>query len=202
MSDVTTIQVVPDTTYVIREEDSTSILVDGDTYIAVNLDETLVIAESHNLTQVNLGEDTTTVWTTDDTRIVSTGTAGPQGPPGPPGPSGGTDTLVTAAVAIGAGRVVTLESDGAHYYDPTTTAGYGKAVGVSKHAAAANGDLAIALIGPVTLVGAGFTPGTRFWAAANGMLTSTPPTNGLVVPVGYAVDADTLFVQFESYLEW
>lgn len=200
MSDVTTIQVVPDTTYVIVDEDETTILVDGDTYLDVQIDGTNVLYEQ-DITQISLEDTETVVLSVDETKIVSTGAAGPQGPPGPPGPAGGTDTLVTTAEAIGAGRVVTLLPDGAHYYDPTVP-NYGKAVGVSKHAAAAGADLAIALIGPVSLIGAGYTPGTRFWAATNGMLTSTPPVTGVVVPVGYAVDADTLFVQFESYLEW
>ena len=79
---------------------------------------------------------------------------------------------------------------------------YGKAVGVTKHAAAASAQIAIQVSGPVDLVGAGFTPGARFWAGINGNLITSSPVAGMVVPVGYAVDADTLFVQIESYLEW
>lgn len=201
MSDVTTLSVVPDTTYTVSSEDETTVLVESDDiYLDVQLDDSTVIV-TEDETQISIGETETVVLSIDQTKVVSSGAAGPQGPPGPPGPAGGTDTLVTAATAIGAGRVVTLLPDGAHYFDPTIP-NYGKAVGVSKHAAGAGDDLAIALIGPVVLVGAGYTPGARFWAATNGTLTTTPPTAGVVVPVGYAVDADTLLVQFESYLEW
>lgn len=201
MSDVTTLAVIPDTTYVaIEDEEITLVIDDGDTYLSVETDETVVVSDP-DATEIHLGETVTVVVAQDETQVVGSGAAGPQGPPGPPGPGGITETIVTAAEPISAGRIVTLEPDGAHYFNPDL-AGYGKAVGMSKHAAAAGADLAITTIGPVDLVGAGFPPGQRYWAGANGTLLTTPPVTGIVVPIGYAPDADTFNVQIESYLVW
>jgi hypothetical protein len=135
---------------------------------------------------------------TPDLTTISIETGGQQGPQGIPGDG---KITVTASAALSAGRLVTVDENGAAYYDPSDTALYGKAVGITKHAAAAAALIDVVAAGKVDLVGAGYTPGTKFWAGPNGTLVSTAPTSGLIVPVGYAIDADTLFVQIESYLE-
>lgn len=139
--------------------------------------------------QVTIVPDITTL------TIQSGGQQGPQGIPGDG------KITVTAATPLSAGRLVTVDDTGATYYDPSDLSLYGKAVGITKHAAAAAGMIDVVAAGKVDLVGAGYTPGTKFWAGPNGTLVSTAPVTGLIVPVGYAIDADTLFVQIESYLE-
>jgi hypothetical protein len=204
VSDVTTLIVVPDTTYLSVEVDESTLIIDGDTFLVVDAGETTVISDP-DTTQIETGETVTVVFATDQTQVVGSDSAGPQGPagaPGPPGPPGGTGYTVTAGEALSAGRIITLATDGKAYYYNPDLAGYGKAVGMTSHAAIAGADIIIVVIGPVTLVGAGFTPGQRHWAGTNGTLLTTPPVSGVIVPIGYAVDADVFNVQIESYLEW
>ena len=108
----------------------------------------------------------------------------------------------TSGQALSAGRLTTITDSGAFYFDPTDAAQYGKAVGITGSAVGIGDAVEVHCNGVVPLVGAGFTPGQRFWAGPNGTLLTSPPSSGLVVPVGYAIDADNLFVQIESYLEW
>ncbi len=205
MSDVTTLVVVPDTTILAVEEEETTLLPGLDeTTLVTDTDETLIVTPGESTEVIVSTETETIVVTQDSTIVVGSSAAGPRGPQGPPGSGGGggTATQVEAADPLSAGRLITVEDDGAHYYDPTTVSSYGKAVGVTNNAAIAGDTVEITTIGPVVLAGMGYTPGQRFWAGPNGTLVTTPPTTGLVVPVGYAIDADTLNVQIESYLEW
>lgn len=133
-----------------------------------------------------------------DVTAITIETGGQQGPQGLPGDG---KITVIAAASLSAGRLVTVDENGATYFDPSDVSLYGKAVGITKHAAVATAQIDIVAAGKVELVGAGYTPGSKFWAGPNGTLVSTAPVSGLIVPVGYAIDADTLFVQIESYLE-
>lgn len=205
MSDVTTLVVVPDTTVLAVEEEEDIVLPGLDETILVSeTDETIIVSPEES-TQVVVSEETETIVVMQDsTVVVGADAAGPRGPQGPPGSGGGggTATEAEAAVTLSAGRLITLDDTGARYFDPTTVLSYGKAVGVTNNAALAGDIVQITTIGPVVLAGMGYTPGQRFWAGPNGTLVTTPPSSGLVVPVGYAIDADTLNVQIESYLVW
>lgn len=141
---------------------------------------------------------TEAITVTPDLTAITIETGGQQGPQGVPGDG---KITVTASAPLSAGRLVTVDENGAAYYDPTDLSLYGKAVGITKHAAAALSPIDVVAAGKVELVGAGYTPGTKFWAGPNGTLVTTAPVSGMIIPVGYAFDADTLFVQIESYLE-
>lgn len=177
-----------DFTEVIVGPDITDVLIVGDiTQVASVYDETIVIR-------------------IEETIVVSSGSAGPQGatgatgPQGPPGPAGSTSVVAIAGEAISAGRVVTLTPTGAFYFDGDDVSQYGLAVGVSANAAALGGNVTVGLIGPLLLVGIGFTPGNHFWAGTNGTLLTAPPATGMAVPVGYAIDSDTINIQVGLYL--
>lgn len=199
MSDTTTVVVIPDETTVLIEQSTTTLVSNTDaTQVNIDTDETTIITQDDTILEV-VDDIQTVVVFTDQTIVVNEGAAGPQGAPG----LGTSDIQATAGQALSAGRLVTLDtSEQAVYYDSTTVASYGKAVGVTTTAVASGSTATITVIGRVSLVGAGMTPGQRFWAGPNGTLVTTPPTTGVVVPVGYAVDSDTLFVQLGSYLEW
>lgn len=179
-----------DVTRLILSDDQTDLLIEDDaqTIVAENEPE-----------QINSVDIRTVVLLQNETVVVSVAEAGPQGAPGS---SGTSDITETAGQSLSAGRLVTATPAGAFYYDPTDLTQYGKLIGLTKAAATISDAVTIATIGEVLLVGIGFTPGNRFWAGPNGTLLTSPPTSGLVVPVGYAVDSDTINLQLGSYLEF
>lgn len=102
----------------------------------------------------------------------------------------------TAAVNLAAGDPVYFDST-ANQVDKADASNDSKyeVVGVASAVinAAASGE--ICSLGPVDVL-SGATPGTRYYLASGGGLTTTSPTgSNWVVTVGFAVDADTLFVQ-------
>jgi len=179
-----------DVTTLILTEDITDLLIEDDaqTIVAENEPE-----------HINSVDIRTVILFQDETIVVSVGEAGPQGAPGS---SGTSDISETAGQPLSAGRLVTATPAGAFYYDPTDLTQYGKLIGITKAAANMGDAVTIATIGAVTLVGIGFTAGSRFWAGPNGTLLTSPPVSGLVVPVGYAIDTDTMNLQLGSYLEF
>ncbi len=112
------------------------------------------------------------------------------------GGSGGTglqELTVTAAQAVSALRVVTMTGPGVVPFEPTA-ANAGLVLGVTR--TAASGGQAVAVVTSGTLEGAsGLTPGAVYYAGPGGTLTTTQPTTGLLVAIGYAADADTFVVQ-------
>lgn len=173
-----------------------------DVIVGPDLTDVLIVGD---VTQVASVYDETIVINTQETLVIGSDSAGPQGPPGPAGPpgpsgSGSTSIITVAGQALSAGRVVTITPLGAFYFNGNDVSQYGLAVGVTANAAALGDGVTVSLIGPLDLVGAGYTPGVRFWAGTNGVLVTTPPVSGMAVVVGYAVDSDTINIQLGSYL--
>lgn len=131
--------------------------------------------------------------------VVITVEHGQPGPPGPPGVGGGA-LVVPAGEPIGAGRAITIEDDQAWLFDATDLGSYGRLAGISATAASTIGnDVTVVPAGLLNL--GGLTPDARYYASGAAGQISTVPGLVLVAPVGYAVDADTLFVAIDTQLE-
>jgi len=101
-----------------------------------------------------------------------------------------------AAQAISGGRVVSVVSNTADYFDPT---GNLEPVGIAKHAASQGASLAVALNGPLVNAGWGLTPGATYFAGPNGTLISDPAQAvGRVQIIGVAEDANTLIINIQQ----
>ncbi len=128
---------------------------------------------------------------------------GEQGPQGPPGLDGVTFVAVSSE-SISAVRVVRTLSDGrVALYSPTAAAGIAPS-GISQQAGNLGEELEVVVSGVLTMVGAGFTPGARYWVKASGVLTATfAEVAGLenIVEVGVALDTDHLAVRIDQGLE-
>jgi hypothetical protein len=118
-----------------------------------------------------------------------------RGVQGETGSVGGQESYA-AAQAISAGRVVTVVSNIADYFD---TSGNLEPAGIAKNAAAQGDTVQVALNGPVTMAGWGLTPGAVYYAGANGTLISDPTQAvGRVQIIGVAEDANTLIVNIQQ----
>lgn len=132
--------------------------------------------------------------------VVITVNDGPPGPPGPPGVGGGA-LVVPVGEPISAGRAVTIEDDTAWLYDATDLGMYGRLAGISATAASTIGnDITVVPAGVIEGM-SGLTPDARYYANGAAGQLGTVPGSVLVAPVGYAVDADTLFVAIDTQLE-
>jgi hypothetical protein len=127
------------------------------------------------------------------------------GLPGPAGSGAGVSGIVAPGHSVAAGRAVALLGGIVGYVADFPSGGDDRrVVGVSLNSASAGGTVNIATSGPAANAGAGYTPNATYYTSSTalaGELTVSAPTTGTVVSVGYATDANTLFVQIGTYVE-
>lgn len=109
----------------------------------------------------------------------------------------------TAGEIINGGKAVRIGSDGKIYiFDINNPTFYGSYVGIAETAAVTNDLCVVVISGLGTFSGSSFVAGTPYYIAATGLLTSTPPSIGLVKKVAVGVDSDTVLisetVEFET----
>lgn len=108
-------------------------------------------------------------------------------------------TYVKAVEAIPMGRLVHLGGSGAVL---AVADGFKMARGISLQAAAVDETVPVCLFGAIPLPGV--TPGATYWlhAAYPGVLQNAPPTTGqFSQPVGYALEANILFINPQLVME-
>lgn len=73
-----------------------------------------------------------------------------------------------------------------------------RVVGFALQSATAPGQIIrVQSSGELTNLGWSFTPGDRLFLGANGAIITNVSSSGLVVPLGHAKDADTIFIDIE-----
>lgn len=128
---------------------------------------------------------------------IELGRRGSPGAAGIPGPA--TDDLVLKAVgAIGGHRLVYAHGANlASYYQQDDFNLAGLATGFTQNSAIDSGDLIVTTNGELNGF-AGLTPGMPYFALLDGNISKFPPITGLLVQIGYAVNATTLFINIGS----
>jgi hypothetical protein len=104
--------------------------------------------------------------------------------------------IFPAGATVNGHRVVMVSSGKVIHFDPTTELNLGKTIGISNNAAILDDPVTVLFSGKVTNPGWGLTPDSVYYSVANGQLSVTPPTSGIVLRVGVAVDSNTLNVDF------
>lgn len=98
-------------------------------------------------------------------------------------------------------RVVVMIGGELFKFDPTNAAHYKKVIGVTKQAAIVIGQMTdVFTSGNATGFGGTLTQDTVYYGGMAGALADTPPVNPdeFVIFVGFAIDANTLFVQLDD----
>jgi hypothetical protein len=113
-----------------------------------------------------------------------------QGPAGAPGTSAEAETY-TAAATLGGHRAVALDETGEIIYASSSLSI--PAIGVIRDAVTAGGEVTVYRAGRVTGF-TGLTPAATYYLAATGLLSLTPPTSGVLQPLGVAASATELLV--------
>lgn len=132
-------------------------------------------------------------------RVERTRWVGPMVHPRAYGGSGGGSTLSQeSGEALGGHRAVRIGSDGLVYYassdNEATTDGV---VGITSKAAELGAKAQITMFGPLTEPTWSWSPGPIF-LGVNGILTQTPPTNGVGLILGYALTPTQMIVRIED----
>lgn len=132
-----------------------------------------------------------------DITRVTTGGQGPRGVRGETGPAGGTGFIRLASAALSAQKMVWEDELGYVRELGYTDADHIDLMcGITVTAASSSGqEVEVRRAGPVDLTGTSFTPG-RVYLGAGGGLTQTPPDDGYLVVVGYAVSQTRLYLSF------
>jgi hypothetical protein len=103
----------------------------------------------------------------------------------------------TAGEIMSAERVVMLSGGKAYLFDPTDENNYNKAIGFSLNSVIVNDIVTVLKVGNV-VGGLVLVPDTLYYAGPNGTITATPPSTGVIVTVGTALDANTLVVDIQQ----
>ena len=97
---------------------------------------------------------------------------------------------------IPAHRVVVLVSNTVMLFQPTNSSHYNKVIGVSVQSGVIT-DIIEVVTNSEYYLRIGLTDGAIYFGSANGVLTTTPPTTGIVQPIGLAYN-DYLNVDLKS----
>jgi hypothetical protein len=112
--------------------------------------------------------------------------------------SDGNITTATAGEIINGGRLVYIEEGKAYLFNPNNVSLYGRTLGFAINAAVEDADVTIQLNGIFQDDGFILSPGTMYFAGANGTLTTNLTGLAMIVPVGHSIAADKLSINFYS----
>lgn len=132
--------------------------------------------------------------------IIIEGGIGPQGPAGPAGPAGGAEDIQrTASIPISGHRVVAADPTTVLKYASNTSLAECKGIiGITTGAASAGQPATIRLNGELTEPTWSFTPGELVYLSTSGGLTQTIPITGVLLVLGFAETANTMFIDIKS----
>ena len=108
---------------------------------------------------------------------------------------GQTEIQVIANEAIQQNKVVCIYNGFAYIYQPTNDTINDFPIGIAKEAVTQGGKLRVAIAGRLDNF-TGLVQNTKYYASANGGITSTVPTSGMLRSVGFAMDTDSLILDF------
>jgi hypothetical protein len=101
-----------------------------------------------------------------------------------------------AGGTLGGQRLVQILNQAALYFDATDEGA--TPYGFTKTAANEFENVEVVSSGLLTSAGWGLTPNATYFAAENGLISTNIPTQGQVIRVGYAIDANTLYIDLSN----
>lgn len=130
---------------------------------------------------------------------VTVSPVGIQGPQGDQGESGQVYSAI-AGETLSGNRVVYIEDGKAYYYDPSDVTLYGRALGITTGAAIADATVNVQMGGVMDWSATPLTPGSLYYAGANGQLTISTSGLSVLQRVGHAIGSDKLKINFDLNL--
>jgi hypothetical protein len=128
-----------------------------------------------------------------------------QGITGPPGQDGadapGATVIYPAGENLSSGRVVIINSGSAFYFQPSNALHAGRAYAVTKTSGLTGANVTLQLVGEVSDPAFTFLSDSGLWVSANGQVTSTKPTSGLIQYAGVSVALNKFRIEFLSTIQ-
>lgn len=118
-----------------------------------------------------------------------------------PIPGIGGDVLISSEVAgetISSGKIVFSEGGKMYNFDPSDVNLYGRAFGLSKTSGTLDSPITIQWSGKFSEVGLGLTADQYYFAGTSGLPTLDITGFNLIQPIGFAIDADSLMINFST----
>lgn len=126
---------------------------------------------------------------------------GPQGPQGIPGPAGGTAVTYPAGEDLEAGRVVIIDADEAFYFQPSLSAHYGRAFGITTAAATTGNSATIQIAGEIENAAFTFSADIQLFVDTDGVIIDAPPAALIHQKAGIGVGTDKMKIDFSYALQ-
>lgn len=103
-----------------------------------------------------------------------------------------------ASETLLSGRVVCAYNGRVFYFDPNDVSLKGKVIGITRKSARPNEEVFLQALGKFFLTGFNLIPDTRYWTGPKGQLITDPSLYTLSQSVGYALDSETLLLDFST----
>jgi hypothetical protein len=95
-------------------------------------------------------------------------------------------------------RVLMCDAGKAVHFDPTDTSNIRKHLGFANNDASVNTTVMVYHDGVIVFSGWGLTPDAVYYATTDGNITTTPPSTGIKMAVGVAIDSNSLKIEFSE----
>ncbi|MBC7426716.1 MAG: hypothetical protein H7321_09295 [Bacteroidia bacterium] len=106
-------------------------------------------------------------------------------------------TTFTAGEVLGGQRLVKSEGNQVFYFNPNDADAF-KQIGITHQAALTGKPIEVITEGVYENSGFSFTPDTVYYAASNGLFTSVIPTTGVLLRIGYTINATTIKIDISE----
>lgn len=104
---------------------------------------------------------------------------------------------IIAGETINSPRAIMIKNSQAFHFNPSDENNYHNFIGISNNSATKDSLVYIIKSGKLNSQNS-FIQDSTYWVGNNGLLTTTIPTSGIQLEVGYAIDNNNLFVTFEN----
>ncbi len=109
-------------------------------------------------------------------------------------------SLLIAGEVLGYPRLVVSDIGKVKLFDPASSP-QGNVIGFTAHSAALDAPVSVLIAGIVKYTGWGLTPDVPYFGIASGLISTSAPASGIIQPVGIAIDADSLLINFTAAIE-
>ena len=102
---------------------------------------------------------------------------------------------VVAGETISGGKAVVIDMNGkAYVFNIANEAHYGKSCGIAKQSALLNESFDVITTGIAYEAGSGWGAGVAYYVSSTGLLTATPPANGITKLIAVGVASDSVLI--------
>lgn len=176
------------------------VIVSGNNKATVVLDKRTVARVLETQNAVHVVDSNTTGVTVDRATTTNAASAGIRGLQGEPGANGDKVIVnrVTPIITSGHKIVYGAGSNTALLASSNDLVNSDNVLGMTVNATAAGETAQVQTYGPITEPGWNWTEGEPLFLVLNGLMSHTPPDSGVIIQIGFAESATSIFIDIDS----